>query len=326
MKKIQAACCNICGSKGKTKIAMGYDFEYLTTKDEFYFVKCEDCGHIYLENPPALEEIPVIYPASYIPYRFDSYLNPVIKHVRDHMQRSKARFYLKLLGCNASILEVGSGSGLLMEALRDFGSSSWRLSANDFNGDRLARLKAKGVELKIGDFEKLEFSDKYDCIIMNQTIEHLYDPDSVIEKCAQVLKQGGFLIIETPNYQSLDFFLFRKKYWGGYHIPRHFHIYNPKTLTNHLHKHNFRVENTQFLLSPSFWIQSLHHFFFDKNIPLHKIITVNNLFLMVFFSFIDLALARIWHTSNMRVIGRLDNSLNRSSDLTGTGHFKGHTQ
>jgi 2-polyprenyl-3-methyl-5-hydroxy-6-metoxy-1,4-benzoquinol methylase len=53
---------------------------------------------------------------------------------------------------------------------------------------------AEGVEFVGGDAFELEFGEKFDLVISNQTIEHLDDPTSFIRK---LLKIGNGLIIST---------------------------------------------------------------------------------------------------------------------------------
>lgn len=190
-----------------------------------------------------------------------------------------------------------------MEALADFGSPGWQLTANDFQGERLERLLSRGVTLAIGNFETLPFSGSFDCIIMNQTIEHLYDPDAAILRCAALLSDRGVIVIETPNHRALDHALFAGRFWGGYHIPRHFHLYSSESMATHLKRHGL-VGQTDYLLSPSFWIQSLHHYCRDQGSRLRRLFTVNNVALLAFFCAIDLVLAWTWRTSNMRVVVR----------------------
>lgn len=305
MNRVQVGHCNVCQCEKKQAVATGYDFEYQTTREEFHYVQCPACGHIYLEDPPGPDALPVIYPPSYLPYNFHANLNPVVRWARNVLQRRKVAYYKKMLPPDAAILEVGAGSGLLIEALEDFGYRQWRLTANDFSGERLQRLTAKGVNLVIGNFEQLEFDEQFDCIIMNQTIEHFYNPDTVLQRCARLLAKRGILIIETPNHNALDRRLFANRYWGGYHIPRHFHVYSTESMTAHLSKHGLEVVSVDYLLSPSFWIQSLHHQLFDRSKRMYRLFTVNNVLLVAFFCAFDFVLALMGRTSNMRVIARL---------------------
>ena len=60
---------------------------------------------------------------------------------------------------------------------------------------------------------------------MNQLIEHVDSPDLVIKKAHDMLEKDGILFIETPNINSWDFLLFKKRYWG-WHTPRHWYLFN----------------------------------------------------------------------------------------------------
>ena len=51
---------------------------------------------------------------------------------------------------------------------------------------------------------------------MNQTLEHLKNPNKCFEKFYKILNKGGMLFIETP---TSDFYLknkINKSIWGGY--------------------------------------------------------------------------------------------------------------
>ncbi len=48
--------------------------------------------------------------------------------------------------------------------------------------------------------ETIPFEDDYfDVVRCGETIEHLYDPDFALKEIRRVLRQGGFLILSTPN-------------------------------------------------------------------------------------------------------------------------------
>jgi hypothetical protein len=38
-------------------------------------------------------------------------------------------------------------------------------------------------------------------------------------------------VIVTDNTDALDFKIFKGGYWGGYHFPRHWNLFNRKSLT-----------------------------------------------------------------------------------------------
>lgn len=302
LKTITVTRCNVCGGNKFSTHTTGTDYEYETTTDLFYLVTCNHCGHLFLQNQPHPDELPVIYPDNYQPYRFETDLNPVVRWFRDRVQLAKVNDYKKHIKSDASIIEVGAGSGILIESLKQYGPHTWKLTANEFEMKRLQRLEGKGIHFAIGNFETINFTEKYDVIIMNQLIEHLYDPDKMLKRCHSLLNKGGIVIIETPNYISLDHSLFKNKYWGGYHIPRHFNIYSFKTLKQHLQQNNFTVIKQEFLLSPAFWVQSFHHYFYDRKSNLKNLFTLNNILLTGAITVLEVMLKIFYQTSNQRVV------------------------
>ncbi|MDD4994889.1 MAG: class I SAM-dependent methyltransferase [Patescibacteria group bacterium] len=301
--RTQKACRGVCGSDLYKVWAHGKDFEYHTSDQEYCYVKCLKCGVIYLNPNPTVGEIEKIYPANYFPYKFEEGLNFITKIARNFVQRLKVRPLLANLSDDARILDGGCGNGELLRIIKKHRGSGWKLYGNDINSATGDILNRHGIEFIAGRFEEMGgYYDYFDAIILNQTIEHLHNPREIILKARRMLKRNGLLIIETPNYDSLDARIFRKRYWGGYHIPRHWHIFNKNILVGLLNECNFAVIGIQFLLSPTFWIQSLHHYFDDKHKKIAGWFNINNLFLTLFFSLIDFVLGALYATSNIRII------------------------
>lgn len=73
------------------------------------------------------------------------------------------------------------------------------------------------------------------------------------------MKPGGIFAVETPNLDSWDARLFRDQYWGGYHIPRHWSLFRPETLTRLLQQSGYEVLATEYKTGHSFWLYSIHH-------------------------------------------------------------------
>ena len=61
--------------------------------------------------------------------------------------------------------------------------------------------------------------------------------------------------------------LFEKRYWGGYHIPRHFFLFNKRSLRRLVEECGLEVRAIRSLASPMFWIHSFHHAMAEKRFP-----------------------------------------------------------
>lgn len=104
------------------------------------------------------------------------------------------------------ILDIGCGDGLFMNVIRDSlkdrkGVSIWGV---DYSEYKLAKARKQGHKVKQCDLEKgLPFADNsFDVVYAAELIEHLYNPDFLLEECNRVLKKGGIVIISTPNLHA----------------------------------------------------------------------------------------------------------------------------
>lgn len=257
--------CNNCGSKCHEYVGGGRDFEYATCTNEFAFVSCNECGLVWLKTRPAISELHVIYPKQYIPHRFHENLGSNISRVRSIVQKFKVKKIKDLTPEHATIIDVGPGNGEFLELIRRHGKKGWDLWGVDFSSEAVTNLKQLGFKAIESRFEEIEWqSEPPDLISMNQVIEHLEDPASAIEKAYNMLAPGGYIFIETPSTDSWDYNLFKNRYWGGWHIPRHWVLYDEKSLEYLLNSKGFDVVETNYFLSPNFWLQSMHHLIEEK--------------------------------------------------------------
>lgn len=307
--------CNNCGSDSYEEIATSKDFEYETCNNEFTFVRCTSCGLVYLQNRPCTSELSVIYPPDYIPYHFNEYLGPLIAGFRNFVQKSKIQAIAHYAQPECTIIDVGCGSGELLRIAKKLGDSSWHLIGVDFAEEAMINLKRFNIEGRQGRFETMSWEKSLlpQVIVMNQVIEHLDDPFQVVACAFDLLQPGGVLIIETPSIEGWDAKLFQKRYWGGWHTPRHWNLYDQHTLEFLLKKHGFEIVETTYLLSPNFWLQSLHHLIVDRlAMPrLARFFDVSFLPALVIATGVDYIQKSLHNrTSNFRIVGRKPKSYN----------------
>ncbi len=300
--------CNNCGTYDYQVIAKSRDFEYRSCANEFEYIRCCNCNLVYLRNRPDISSLNIIYPSNYKPHQFEKRLGKFISKIRDMVQKNKVRIVKEFASINSFIIDVGCGDAKLLKLLRDYGHASWRLCGVDISQESVDAVEKLGLKAYLGRFESLDWTDDSpDIIIMNQVIEHLEDPHAVVQKAYKLLKPGGYFIIETPSLDGWDAKLFGRKYWGGWHTPRHWTLYSEETLSYLFQKVGFHSVAVEYILSPTFWLQSVHHYIEDKwkIKPLASLFDNSILPTLFIASFIDYVQLRSrGKTSNFRMIGQ----------------------
>ncbi|MBM4286568.1 MAG: class I SAM-dependent methyltransferase [Deltaproteobacteria bacterium] len=125
-------------------------------------------------------------------------------HQEDYQERLIRR--LELFGdlSQKTVLDVGSGEGGLVVALRLKGVRAYGV---DFKEDNLeiSRLRAdrRGVARDIfarGRSEELPFrTGSYDLVIMNEVLEHVKDVEASVKEAARILRPKGLFFGRVPN-------------------------------------------------------------------------------------------------------------------------------
>ena len=286
-------------------IARGNDFEYKTCSNEFSFRFCRPCKILYLDPQPEGSAIPTLYPESYEPYCFHQ-LPRLIGIARSLVQRKKVTAISDLVGSRAKILDIGCGNGTLLKLLVRFGSPDWEIYGQESNLRTVERLRVEGLRVHSCNLEKLALKGHFDLVILNQVIEHVGDVPALLKQIGYLLKPDGILFVETPSFEGLDARLFRARYWGGYHFPRHWYLFNQDSLACMLGQSGYRVIKTNYLASPAFWIQSFHHLLADKGWDfLSRLFRIQNPILLAAFTSFDLAAIFTGRkTSNFRMVAQ----------------------
>lgn len=93
------------------------------------------------------------------------------------------------------VLDVACGISTLGLTFSD------NVSGFDFNPEAIAICRKKGMNVRLGDAEKKwEYpSGSFDIVIMSHVIEHVKNPDHLLQEAKRVLKKGGIIIVNTPN-------------------------------------------------------------------------------------------------------------------------------
>lgn len=260
--------CCVCGIDDAVQIGAGEDFEYRTTDDTFKAVKCRSCSLVYLNPRPTLADMATIYPAEYHAFDFSEKDFGLVHKIRSRLEAKRLLEYCGDLPDGAGILDVGCGDGFHLTLLREFGNKTWNLEGVDLDRRAIDAAKKSGLKVHFGSVESLGLdADGYDLVFMIQAIEHVERPDEILAAVARLIKPGGRIVIVTDNTDSVDFGLFKKGYWGGYHFPRHLNLFNGTSLSKLATKTGLLVEGLTTIVSPVNWVYSIHNALVDKQAP-----------------------------------------------------------
>jgi 2-polyprenyl-6-hydroxyphenyl methylase/3-demethylubiquinone-9 3-methyltransferase len=109
-------------------------------------------------------------------------LNPVrLQFIMDHARVADAR-----------VVDVGCGAGLLSEAMAEAGAKVARL-----------HLHESGLEVDYRRVSVEALAEKeagsFDTVTCLEMLEHVPDPESVVQSCQRLLKPGGHCVFSTIN-------------------------------------------------------------------------------------------------------------------------------
>ena len=153
----------------------------------------------------------------------------------------------------ASLLDIGSGRGELLQAARLEGLVD--VVGLDFADAMIDDARERyGVEtVKASVEEYAETADRqFDIVVAGAILEHVYDPDSFMAAVARLTRAGSALFIDTPREPNLLTWLgnaserlrgSRAVYnlsptWSPYHV----FGFSPSTLRKLLSKHGFEID------------------------------------------------------------------------------------
>lgn len=107
------------------------------------------------------------------------------------------------------LLDIGAGSGWTSIFLAKCG---FKVMCTDISDQmiKIARKKAKeekikNIEFSVIDNEKIDFQEKFDFVLIYDTLHHCPDDKKVLKNCYKALKKGGHILVVEPNsYHGKD--------------------------------------------------------------------------------------------------------------------------
>jgi 2-polyprenyl-3-methyl-5-hydroxy-6-metoxy-1,4-benzoquinol methylase len=226
------SCCPLGCSKNDEVILTGRDLLH-DLPGEFTVVKCRTCGLMRTTPRPTPETIGFYYPDDYGPYlgtqvnqakptsRIKELLRPLVKRVFNfNTQRLPSL-------APGRMLEVGCASGAF---LHQMASQGWQVQGIEFSEKAAQAAAQLGYRVHAGPLETAPPPEEpFDLIVGWMVLEHLHDPVGGLQKLREWARPGAWLALSVPNARSLEFRLFKEK-WYALQVPTHLHHFTPETM------------------------------------------------------------------------------------------------
>ena len=95
-------------------------------------------------------------------------------------------------------LDVGCGSGEIMEILNNYGCITMGI---DFSSEAINICKKKNLDAKQADLDSgINIDDNFfDMVWAGDVIEHVFDPLFLIKELSRIIKTNGYIFFSIPN-------------------------------------------------------------------------------------------------------------------------------
>ncbi len=218
------------------------------TGEKFQILQCRRCG-FGLTDP--------------VPLSMDRYYPPRYRRFNALAAFVLRRLYLRRvdgwhagLGTAGRALELGSGTGWMLRALRERG---WLAVGSERTVTAAAAARdAARAPMFVGDLTAIRDEPLLDLVVMFHVLEHLADPQAALVAVARRVKPGGTLILGIPNLASWQS-RFAGRSWMHLEVPRHLCHFSPDAIERALGASGFRMTRINFQSfehDPFGWVQS----------------------------------------------------------------------
>lgn len=155
---------------------------------------------------------------------------------------------------SGTLLDVGAGTGYFLHHMQKHG---WKVTGTEQNDSARAFALSEWEIPLLPEEALFDLPGRsFDIITLWHVLEHLDDPGKYLQKCAQLLKPGGFLFLALPNPASTDALHYRK-FWAAWDVPRHLWHFSPSNLRQFTEKQGFLLKRTFRMPFDAFYVSIL---------------------------------------------------------------------
>jgi len=197
----------------------------------FSYHECNGCGHLFLQNPPAAEDIAQLYQGATEQSRVYVGLELFQRRVAQ-IARPKASYCAEHIPPGGAWFDVGAGTGELLSVVRELG---WEPRGCEADRAHVEFAASQGIPLIQGYVDELpaELGASVRVLSALNLLEHLPDPKRWLARLTAPLAPGAHVVVEVPRHpsiSSLSNLLYPDLACRHIYPPDHMHIFTEASL------------------------------------------------------------------------------------------------
>jgi SAM-dependent methyltransferase len=231
--------CIVCGNDEALP-----SFEKTGAGNRMYaLVGCTQCGLEFIHPQPSVDDLNDCYQSDYFTKRtdrgYDNYFSPEIRKeiervIALNLKGLKFESFEDSIPGKKRSLDIGCAAGYFVNYIKD---RKWEAQGIEISKPctEFARNKL-GLNVLDADYLTTHYTEKFDLITLWATIEHMPQPERVIQKAFSDLREGGMLYLSTCRRGGFNFMQLAGQSWRYYNFPEHlwfFSLSNIKKLLRH---------------------------------------------------------------------------------------------
>jgi 2-polyprenyl-3-methyl-5-hydroxy-6-metoxy-1,4-benzoquinol methylase len=219
--------CPLCGAPSGVRLFAAAD---PLSSDRFEVRRCGGCSLVYVSPRPVDDRLAAYYPDGYFGRR-----HPVLK---DFFMDLRVRALPE--GEPGRVLDIGCGRGDFLMACRRRG---WQVTGLEQDTAPIMELRESlGFDVHATTALPSLPDASFDAVTMWHVFEHMPYPRETLRQAHRLLRPGGCIVIEVPNYGSWQARMAPRE-WFHLDVPRHLLHFEKSTLQAMLAAEGFRAES-----------------------------------------------------------------------------------
>ena len=194
--------------------------------------RIDDDPRIYVKKDISTEDFIRVNDQS---YEYREKVLPAALTVEFWENSGLVNFLLNERFLKSEILDVGCGSGEIDIIIAERGYSITAVDISPYAIGLALKLAdgfpgcKEGLDFLVGNIEQMDFNKKFSTAIISHTLEHVINPEKMMERVIKLLNPESYILVAVPN----------KKAWNDRTHLRH---YSERSLRKFLSQYSSELE------------------------------------------------------------------------------------